>query len=542
MRISGTALKFTMLTSVCLLALAVATPAGAALSRGLCKSDASRGSIPPSFAVQACFDGKTLYVRNDLDVALGVATAGSVGKPRRTESNHELAVDAARLKSKDADVLLPGDTLAFPIGIGKARVKLRGTSTTAYFLAADVAHFFPIPKVGALFDAFTAWLSEVNNDGHRYLGCERSKSRAHRLGCKPLLVRDIAFANARFIIHGTLSFAKSNIGKILQATLGLIEGARWAVEQPKQVKAIVHSGTISLAGLSSGLQATVFSRQSPVTTGAAIAPGFSVSESSVSGKCEGSSEAGQAYRCFSEHRVLDPCYAIAEAVTGDGTGVVCPLSPFSTDLYAITSATGLSVLAPTTFDEPNGIALASGTRCTEAQGTHDIDTEGRVIDYFCDDNHTVVLRGLHEGAPLWSADIAKTGPNYTYLAAGSEPIVSAVLLQHDLPPANRPVTDAGDATTAELDSPTHVHHEVDCGLEFTVANSMSQEEILDSGVDCTEATLIVTEWDNGDALEPGWSCAYDENQSLLCENGAPVQSADPPAFFASVHIRAISVG
>jgi hypothetical protein len=532
---------FIALSSLCASTLCLAAPAGAALSRGLCRSNSDRGSIPQSFAVRACFDGTKLYVRNNLDVALGVATSGSVGSPHRTESNYNLEVDVTRLRSKDPNVLLPGDTLAFPIGSGGARIKLRGTSTTSfYFLAATVAHFFPIPKVGGLAESFATWLGELDADGHQYLDCERSASLVHRLGCKALLVRNIGFANARFIVHGALTLAKSNLGKILSTALGLIEGASWANTQPSQVKTILHSGTISLRAAT--LHATLISRQNPVTAGAAIAPGFSVSESSPTGKCEGGSEVGQAYRCFTEHHVLDPCFAIADPLTGDGTGVACPLSPFSNQLYAITSATGLGILAPDSFDQPNGIVLASGTHCVEAQGAHSADTAGRIVDYYCDDNKTVVLRGLHETGALWRADIATIGSHFTYLARGAEPIASAVLLQHDVPPANPPVTDAGNATASELDAFAPVHHEADCGAEGTVANSSTQKEILVSQVDCSEATLIVVEWDNSDALEPGWTCSYDENRTLLCEKGVAFDNTNAPAFFSSPHLRALSVG
>jgi hypothetical protein len=70
--------------------------ASAGLAPGLCHSNTSRGSIPSSFAVKACFDGTALYIYNNLDVALGVAFTGSVGSPRRTESNFDLASIATR--------------------------------------------------------------------------------------------------------------------------------------------------------------------------------------------------------------------------------------------------------------------------------------------------------------------------------------------------------------------------------------------------------------------------------------------------------------
>jgi hypothetical protein len=532
--------------------LVVPASASASFAPGLCQSNTARGAIPHSFAVQACFDGSTLYIYNNLDVALGVSVQGAVGKPMRSESDFDLAAIATRKKSKDPDLLLPGDELKFPIGAGAAQVKLRGTPTIGFYAESRAFETYIPSKSLGVEQAFTAMMTEVDKDARQYADCMASKSKVHRLGCKALLIRNVGFAGSRFIVNGGLSVAKHVLGKALSVIIGSVELLRWAYDQPQQVKQILGSGTISLAASGSSTappsgpapspQATTFTRQSPVTAAATISPGFTVSQTFGTGHCIGGSEVGQAYRCFTGNYVLDPCYAVAEPITGDGTSAVCPTSPFSNDLNEITSATGLSLLEPIPSDEPNGIVLASGTQCTEAQGAHDSDTEGRVVDYYCNDNNTVVLRGLHENTPLWTADIARPGPNYTYVAAGTEAIVSAVLLEHDVPPANRPVTDAGDATAEELDSFGRVHHEVDCGPQSTVANSSSEEEILVNAVDCTEAGLIVTEWDNNDALESGWSCTYDENGTLLCENAPSVGYSDPPTFFSEEHIRAISFG
>ena len=287
---------------------------------------------------------------------------------------------------------------------------------------------------------------------------------------------------------------------------------------------------------------TVFTRLSPVTDQGAVAPGFTVTQSSPTGGCLEGSEVGQAYRCFAGDGVFDPCYAVAQPGTGDGTGVVCVLSPFSTNLYAITKATGLGRLDANPFDEPNGVVLASGTQCRELQGAHGAATDGRIIDYGCDDNSTVILRDLHETGSLWIADIARTAADYSAVPAGSQPLASAVLLQHDVPPANRPVTDAGNATTGEFDARSRVHHEVDCGSEETTRNRSPVEQIFDSGTPCYEASLIVTEWDNGDPLDDGWVCDYDTAFTLLCEQASSLNLTDAPALFSSTHIRAITVG
>jgi GDSL-like lipase/acylhydrolase family protein len=283
---------------------------------------------------------------------------------------------------------------------------------------------------------------------------------------------------------------------------------------------------------------TVTTRQRPVTDQAAVAPGFTVTDSSPTGHCgEGSDIGVQAYRCFVGNRVLDPCYAIAEPETGDGTGVVCPILPFGNDLYAIDSATGLGTLDPTPFDEPNGIVLGNGKRCTESQGAHSTDRHGRAVDYQCNDNKTGVLRGLHKKGRLWIADVARMTSD-RYVGSGTQPIASAIFVQHQVPPANRPVTDAGDATADEFDSVVRRHHEVDCGFD----DSSPVKQIFVSGVPCYEASLIVTEWDTGNELEPGWSCAYDDAETLLCQKSESVDVSNPPAFFSSAHIRAIAVG
>ena len=230
---------------------------------------------------------------------------------------------------------------------------------------------------------------------------------------------------------------------------------------------------------------TVLSRLSPVTDQATLAPGFTVNQRFPTGGCVGGSEVGQAYRCFSDHFVFDPCYAVAEPGTGDGTGVVCVTSPFTNELAAIDRATGLGWLdQPARTTNPSGYS-GEWRALHRGPGAHGADTAGRVIDYYCDDKTTVILRGLSKPGQLWSADIGTMNPDYSTVVSGS--------------------------------TPTYV-----------------------SGVSCSLATLIVVEWDNGHALESGWSCEYSDEEPLLCQPSASVASANAPAFFAAAHLRAIA--
>lgn len=284
--------------------------------------------------------------------------------------------------------------------------------------------------------------------------------------------------------------------------------------------------------------ATEITRQVPVTADARVSPGFSITETAQAGHCgEGSDIAAASYRCFSGNGVYDPCYAIAEPVTGDATSVVCPRSPFTTELFGIQAVTGLGHLDDNPFDEPHGIVLANGAKCTASQGAHDNDGAGHIVDFYCDDSKTAVLRGLRKGR-TWRADIVGHDAQYKYTPAGVMAISRVVLLHHDVPPANRPVSDAGNATPADFDADARVHHEVECGTESSTASGRL-EQTFTSGAPCYIATLVVVEWDNGKDLEAGWSCAYAEGDTLLCQKSASVTTDNPPAFFAATHLRAI---
>ena len=144
------------------------------LDKGLCRSNASRGAIPASFAVNACFDGRVLYIYNNLDVALGVAVQGDVGKPRRTESDFDLAAVATRKESSDPDLLLPGDELKFPIGSGAAQIKLRGTPKIGYYAESRAFETYIPGKSLGVIQAFTAMMKEVDQDARQYATCETS--------------------------------------------------------------------------------------------------------------------------------------------------------------------------------------------------------------------------------------------------------------------------------------------------------------------------------------------------------------------------------
>lgn len=110
----------------------------------------------------------------------------------------------------------------------------------------------------------------------------------------------------------------------------------------------------------------------------------------------------------------------------------------------------------------------------------------------------------------------------------------AVLVQHQTPPANRPVTDAQGATDDDLFVDARRHHEVDCGVHGTTRSGV-ERTVYVTGVDCGTASLLMTQWDNSVDLEDGWSCIGEG--VLLCQPH-PVDDV-PPTFFSTVHVRGI---
>jgi hypothetical protein len=233
--------------SVCV----TAQSAAASLAPGLCHSNQSRGSIPRSFAIHACFDGKTLYLYNNLDIAMGAAALGAVGSPKRSSSDFGLAADATRLVSSDTMMLLPGDELSVPIGAGAAKVKLRGTPKISFYaLASSVQSFIPSDTAGVL-GAFTDLIKDTDAAGKRYDDCKASHKGLRRQLCKASLASTVTAAAGRFIIRGGLSIAKSVVGKIANVLVGSVDLARWANKQTPQVRALLDSGTISLAAVPS---------------------------------------------------------------------------------------------------------------------------------------------------------------------------------------------------------------------------------------------------------------------------------------------------
>ncbi len=237
------------------LALALAAPAvaDAASAGGLCDEDTQRGSTPSDFALDACFDGETMHIRNQIKFPIAYEGTGDVGVAKRTSTDFGLTAMATRTQDEPRRIL-PGDTVHIPVGAGSARFLLRGSnSTTFYFVAKVIETYFPVPTKNAkeFYDAFAGMVSELSAGFDQYRDCLVGASFLDQLGCRATFLGDATFAVSRAGFKTISAIELKEIAKkALGAIIGSYELASWVDGQPKQVLDVIKSPTLKLAQLS----------------------------------------------------------------------------------------------------------------------------------------------------------------------------------------------------------------------------------------------------------------------------------------------------
>jgi hypothetical protein len=233
-----------------------ASNAVAGYAPGLCPSGSSaRVTIPSSFFVDACFDGSTntMYLRNKSNFALAFSTTGAVGNVSRTETDHGAAADATRLKYRDADLFLPGDTIRIPIGSAGASIRVSPSSADGFYgLASVLGPLIPAGKFVGVATAFTGLVTEFDADVDQYEDCEHSSSRLQRLSCKPLLVRNMTFAATRATVGSLVAVVKGGASEILGTFITVVTGIKFSYDAVATDPALIHSPTLRISALGSG--------------------------------------------------------------------------------------------------------------------------------------------------------------------------------------------------------------------------------------------------------------------------------------------------
>ncbi len=309
----------------------------------LCSMSVARGAIPSSFAADACFNGTTLTIHNSLSVAMSVATRGAVGTPTRTETDYGVAAEATRAVSADPRILLPGDTLRFPVGRGPAEFRLIGGKYGGFYeLASAVAMFLPGSASGQI-QAVAGLIKEINDDFEKYHECDDMAHRnvLRKVGCHAVLARDVAFAIGRAAINGLPSAAAAPI-------VSSVSFGHWLNASVGDLGALVHSGAIRLSPTAGAASFSVLARTTTstltVTPGGRIGAlhlGSSTHASVVAalGAPEGEAEGSSADP--NEPDFLGLGYECAQQPNGGLEPIASQGPPYCHTVYYLDTATGV---------------------------------------------------------------------------------------------------------------------------------------------------------------------------------------------------------
>jgi hypothetical protein len=224
--------------------------ASAAPAPGLCVMNTGRGVVPAKFAMDACVDAKSIWLRNTLKVPVTMGVAGDTGTPVRVQTDVGLAAQLTRLRYPNPLLLLPGDIMRIPVGSGAASVTIANTDAGGFYaLAWTAANFLPGKPI-QVSQAFTDLLAELNNAMGVYNNCIAkaataggSKGAAKRVLCQAALAKTVTLAVAKSVVTGA---AKGIAAPILSGRAFI----SWAGAQPGQIATILGSTrTISLAAV-----------------------------------------------------------------------------------------------------------------------------------------------------------------------------------------------------------------------------------------------------------------------------------------------------
>jgi hypothetical protein len=172
-----------------------------------------------------------------------------------------------------------------------------------------------------------------------------------------------------------------------------------------------------LAAIRAQTRPTTITDVAPVSAAGQPRPGEEIIDRGTA-QCEaGSDSAGQAYRCFSENGIYDPCW-LDNADPGQAT-VLCQEQPWSTTIFRFSIPAGglgsfLGPAEPIDLGFPWGVQLSDGEQCIAEQGAHG-SFDGKVVDYACGAKYGhVLLRTLNRSSPSWTYQSAYAhGTSYT---------------------------------------------------------------------------------------------------------------------------------
>jgi hypothetical protein len=159
---------------------------------GLCAMSAERGAVPDDFPIAACVDGSDIWLRNLLQVPIGLAVTGDTGTPVTLQPDQGIAAIVTRSLRADALLLMPSDTMRIPVGRGAATVRIANTDAGGvYLVAVTLATFLPFPAPVAIHEAFADLVRSTADALAEYRDCLVGRNWIGQIGCRATLVRQL---------------------------------------------------------------------------------------------------------------------------------------------------------------------------------------------------------------------------------------------------------------------------------------------------------------------------------------------------------------
>ena len=226
-----------IVAAVCALALltvGVPPAAQAVPATGLCRMNTARGEVPQDFVVEACVDGSSIWIRNNLSVPITFGYEGSVASPTKVQLDQTIAAQLTRIIKTDPRTIMPGDLLRYPLGNGSGSVTAIDTSAGGmYALAFTLSTFVPKGVIVGALEAFAQFIKELDDVFRKYQQCLAGKNWLAQKACELTLLRDGAFAGARL---GITVIAKG----VLEVLLSAQSFLSWAKSQVPDVSTVLH--------------------------------------------------------------------------------------------------------------------------------------------------------------------------------------------------------------------------------------------------------------------------------------------------------------
>ena len=266
--------------AVCIAVIPAATgrSAHAGPAPGLCKADGLRGTVPKDFPVDACLGTDTLTIVNTLEMPVRIQTAGDAGKVSIVSLNQSLPAMLTRFHNSDPNVLLPGDHAVVAVGGGASQVGIVGdpSDDKFYLLAVTLDTYAPAGK--ALGIAKDTWgiladmITKISDDLDQYMNCQSGQNWIGRLGCRALLVRNVAYTITVAVAQGALKLGKNLISSTVDLLTSSGTYLKWVGAQVPAISAVVHGGSVRIAAKKASAAPSSAGHGSPSNPGPAPNP------------------------------------------------------------------------------------------------------------------------------------------------------------------------------------------------------------------------------------------------------------------------------